>query len=56
MTDADLIQEIERRAASACPMRGPDYRAILSDVAEEAKVPLSHLEAIWVDATITGPI
>lgn len=55
MTDLDLIAEIERRADEArATIQGPDYRAILTDVAEDAGVPFEHLRAVWLDHSIAG--
>lgn len=51
----DLIAEIERRAALACPIAGPDYAAILASVAEENAADLDALKQAWIEATIAGP-
>lgn len=50
-----LIAEIERRAALACPITGPDYAAILAAVAEENAADLGALKQAWIEATIAGP-
>jgi len=50
-----LIAEIERRAALACPITGPDYAAILAAVAEENAADLDALKQAWIEATIAGP-
>lgn len=55
MADQDLIDEIERRAEEARgTMQGPDYRAIIADVAEQAKMPFAHLEQVWRDSWLMG--
>lgn len=52
----DLLSEIERRAADAYQtVFGPDYKAIISDVAEEAKVPYRELRQAWLDSSVMGP-
>ncbi|KGM50638.1 hypothetical protein [Pseudooceanicola atlanticus] len=50
LSDADLLAEIERRAEGADPMCGPDYHAIVSDLAEEAGLPFEHVRGIWLDS------
>lgn len=52
----DLLAEIERRAAEAYQtVYGPDYKAIITDVAEEAKVSYRELRNAWLDSSIVGP-
>lgn len=55
MTDKDIIAEIERRAEGADQMRGPDYRQIVSDVADEAGLPFEHVRGLWLDSFVAGP-
>jgi len=52
----ELIAEIERRAEAAMlTVQGPDYQAILDDVAEENGVDLTKLRIAWIDSLITEP-
>lgn len=51
LTDAEMLADIERLAeeAQASPA-GPDYRAIVTTVAEENGVPFERLRGLWLDS------
>ncbi len=52
----DLIAEIERRAeAVKNTPQGPDYQAILDDVAAENGVDITELRIAWTDSFLTEP-
>ncbi len=52
----ELLEEIERRAEAAKNTpQGPDYQAILDDVAAENDVPIDDLRIAWFDDFLLGP-
>lgn len=55
MQMTDLIAEIERRADEARgTVQGPDYNAIVTDVAEQARMDPKDLHRAWVDSWLMG--
>lgn len=53
--NADLVAEIERRAAEAQDtLGGPDYHAIVHDVAEQAGISFEELRSLWLDNWLMG--
>lgn len=49
LTDAEIIDHVEDRAARADKVRGPDYRKIAEDVANEAGVSYTHVRQVMID-------
>lgn len=55
MTPDEAIAEVERRAEAAYQTpQGPDYRAIVEDVAREGGMAFDDLRTAWMDAWMMG--